>query len=814
MPSSILKYPRKASFSLAGFCAGLVVIAPLYVARGAADSIQTLATEDLPTVVLKDRNREIGKFKYLGSWIIPAKASWESVVTPSFDKSDRHIRLASSESRIMESPPRTIMQTDGGMAGMDVPWADNQVSMIAFRAISEYPRPAILQIDADGQISAYNNGRLLEGMPGARSRDYGFRFHVPVTLEKGPNIFCIKITSSNGPPRLRVSAIVDRSMELQMAWDEVESLLAEKIIPAGGNPTLRWNPLLDRLRVSVEVTDALGGGIVLKRDNMRNGGILRDGPRGLAQGLYKVTYNAGKETAAEYFIMGSPRAAFDGLKRELEKTNIPPGKVPLNVEALLRRGETLLVRENYNTDDQNWREKVIHALGGLADIAGMMGKGREDFARDIPGMHIRGFYSRIDGSKQFYRLFVPSTYDSAQGMPLLVIMPTPVLAKGRPFIESPFMAAHQTALLISKFAKRHGFAVLWPGYRNAPAGWTCEVTHADEVINIVEADYNIDKSRISVYGNCGGGYFAGCLASAYPGRFAAIAYDRAIFDRDIADLRKMPVHESLWHEALSPADRVIDNKQIKILVINDGSAEPGHGDIEWSEKFVERALAKRNDIKVSIEPPSEGSHQWNLVPRRWDMIFAWLGSCRNEAFNQEPSTFLREEGYAGPVADIFATPFIVVRGTSDAASGAHTDPVIEHIQKSYREHFHGAEPIIKNDREVTEQEVKDHSLILVGNPESNAIWKKLEKHIPIEVTTVALSIKGHQFYTNSAFLAIFEHPLNAGRHILTIGSFDLDTLGLVQNEDPCKASYDCRVFEPDSASKRTHTVIKLNTNNE
>lgn len=562
------------------------------------------------------------------------------------------------------------------------------------------------------------------------------------------------------------------------------------------------------------MTDVLKGGVVLKRDNMGNGGILRDGPRGLEHGLYKVIYKAGKETAGEYFIMGSPRAAFDGLKRKLEKSSIPSSGARLNVEALLRRGETLFSRASYDTDDQNWREKAIHALGSLADIADMAGKGREDFAKDIPGTHIRGFYSKIDGSKQFYRLFVPSTYDSARGVPLLVIMPTPVHAKGRPFIESPFMAAHQTALLISKFAKRHGFAVLWPGYRNAPEGRTCEVSHADEVIGIVERDYNIDKSRVSVYGNCGGAYFAGRLASAFPGRFAGIVYDRALFDREISELRGMSVHRSLWYEALSPADRVIENKQIKIFVLNDGSAEPGHGDISWSEKFVERARTKRNDVKVCIDPPSEGSQQWNLVSRRWDMIFAWLGSCKNETHSQEPSSFLREAGYAGPVADVFATPFIVVRGTADASAGAHIDPIIEHIQKSYREYFHGAEPVVKNDHEVTEQEIKNHSLVLIGNPASNAIWKKLEKHIPVEVTPVALSIKGHQFYTSSAFLAIFEHPLNAGRHILTIGSFDLDTLGLVQNADPCRASYDCHVFEPEGVSHRTHTISKFNTVSE
>jgi hypothetical protein len=111
---------------------------------------------------------------------------------------------------------------------------------------------------------------------------------------------------------------------------------------------------------------------------------------------------------------------------------------------------------------------------------------------------------------------------------------------------------------------------------------------------------------------------------------------------------------------------------------------------------------------------------------------------------------------------------------------------------------------------MTEQEIKDYSLILVGNPESNAIWRKLETLLPIKATPAALSIKGHQFFINSAFLAVFEHPMNAKRHVLTVGSYDLKHLGSIQKTDPCKAWYDCRVFEPVGVSYQTHIIPKLN----
>jgi hypothetical protein len=86
----------------------------------------------------------------------------------------------------------------------------------------------------------------------------------------------------------------------------------------------------------------------------------------------------------------------------------------------------------------------------------------------------------------------------------------------------------------------------------------------------------------------------------------------------------------------------------------------------------------------------------------------------------------------------------------------------------------------------------------------------METRLPITATPAALSIKGHQFSTNSAFLAIFEHPMNAKRRVLTIGSYDLEHLGSIRKADPCKAWYDCRVFEPMGAFYQTHIISKLN----
>jgi hypothetical protein len=766
----------------------------------------TFATANFPAILLKDKNREIEKYKFLGSWRIQGKADREDAVRLSIGRNGALIRIAAGESRLTGASAKIITQTDKNKPYEDVSWGDRQISVIAFRAISENPRPAILKIEADGNVSVCNNGKSAELIPGVKPHDYGSLFYAPLTLERGVNIVCLKITSRGGPPRLRLAAMLERAMDFRTAWESKGSLLAKRIIPTGvqGNaPALKWNSLLDKLRVSVEILDVLKNEVVLKKGNMTNGAILRDGPRELPEGLYKATYQARQESISEYFAVGPPKMVFESLKQELEKSNIATVEARLNIEAQLRRGETLVSRVNYNADAGIWQEKIMYTLESLASMLNMIRDGRQNISKDIPGLHVRSFRSKIDNSRQYYRLFVPSGYEPARGLPMLLMMPTPVNDKEKPFIESPFMASHRDAVKIGKFAEKHGFAVVWPGYRNVSGGWTCEATHVDEVITAIEKDYNIDKSRVSIYANCGGGYFAGRLHSVYQRRFAAIIYDKAVFDQSLETLRRLPEHLASWYETLSPANRIINNNQIKIFVFNDGTASPGHGDMEWSEMFVKNALEKRDDLKVHL----------GLRPLEipfWDMAFEWLAPIRNEKHDPELSGFLKEAGYEGPVAEVFSTPFMIVRGTTTNFPNAHVDSAIEHIKKSYRQQFHGAEPIVKDDHEMTEQELKNHSLILVGSPESNAIWKKMEALLPIRATPATLSIKGRQFSANSAFLAIFEHPMNAKRHVLTVGSYDLKHLGAIQRADPCKAWYDCRVFEPMGASYQTHIISKLN----
>ena len=764
---------------------------------------------DLPRMHLKGKKVDISVYKFIGSWELNPKSDWavfwKDLIKADFSSEVGSIKLVTSERLLANANSKTLTADSANAHFKTIIWKDEQVSVFAFRVISEKSQIAIVELDTDAQFAIYNNGTFAKEIRPSGDIELGVSVYVPVSIAKGDNTFVIKMLSHKRPPKMRVSMILDQSRDFQTAWEMNMGFLNRNIFPAGessGAPALKWDDVLERLAVSAEIHDCLTGNLVLKKENLKKGSVIRDGPNYLKEGLYKISYAAGETYAYEYFLIGSPRGTFENLKSMLASY---PGneESAINIEAQLKRGEILFARDNYDADNREWQEKVVYTLSSLAGFVKMMRDGAPDLSKGTPGLHIRGFISQIDHSKQFYRLYVPSAYTSDQGVPLLLIMPVPVAKRNWAFIESPNMASHRQALQMSKYAEIHGFAMLWPGYKNTPEGWSYETAHIDEVIRTVKRDYNIDESKISIYGMCGGGFFAGRLAAKYPKRFAAIIYDRAYIDGGIETIPNASDSMKYWHNAIAPSRKILNNINIKILVLNDGSMPEGHGEMKVSEQFLETALKSRTDIKYFLGRRPGGVELW-------DTIFGWLSNCKNENYSPTPENDLELYGYTGPIHEIFSTPFIVVEGTSTSAEGiTHIQDAMEALKEKYGRQFFRAGFVVKKDTEITDQDIKMHSLILIGNPRSNIVWDKLKAELPIKLEPNGLSIDGQAYPTASAFVAVSRNPVNNGNYILLIGAKELKHLTLTKSVDPTKATFDCCILEPHGEYHKRHIINTL-----
>jgi len=102
----------------------------------------------------------------------------------------------------------------------------------------------------------------------------------------------------------------------------------------------------------------------------------------------------------------------------------------------------------------------------------------------------------------------------------------------------------------------------------------------------------------------------------------------------------------------------------------------------------------------------------------------------------------KRPGLQGPIDDAFAERFLCVRGTGNALNpvvSAWAEANLRRFADEWRRHYHGYLPV-KNDTEVTEDDVRRSNLILFGDPGSNQWIAKVLPHLPLQWTPTELRL--------------------------------------------------------------------------
>ena len=787
------------------------------LASSAAEATKTVRLDGktvfIPETKLTQKSNPVESFLHIASWAGNTKALKINSPLCRIDPTNSSIIIDSAETLLENSTTKVV--TQGGMEAFlnSITWGKRQVTHIAFKITSDSRRSAVIEIYTNSDALLFQNGKLASAVSADDVRASGGRGYLPVTLARGENIINIKQYSIRGKPRFQLSVNLDYTQSLEAVWQSKNSLL-KKLIYSSGNPadpvTLDWDPNLSGFSVALVVRDVSTDKIVLQKERARRGMVTDDGDADFAPGVYEAVYRTrtGNESASELFLVGNPDDLFAGFQKALAQYN-PDLESKRDIDAQLRRARILLAENNHNVLDRIWQEKVAYTFSCLASFERKLKEGATNIAKDQPGLHIRGFASAEDGSDQFYRLFIPSTYKPGNPLPMLVI-PAARMANradnNRPFIEGPIIANHREAQLWAKYAEQHGFAVLWPGYRGAPDGYSYESVQMDEAIQAVEKDYNIDQHRISVYGTCSAGYNAGRLVGEYNNRFAALVYDLAVFDLSLGSIQSSPSLME-WYTTVNPSRHVIDNRNLKIFVLHDNSRSPGHGPQALTKDFLDRASETRGDVASQL------SEHPMPIAARMDMVFSWLTACKNEKPDDKRSNFLTKAGYTGPIMEIFATPLIVVEGTH--AQGSEQENVrnlVESIKTDYTKYFHGAQCMIKKDDEVTQDDIDTHSLILVGNSQCNSAWERLQPQLTMKMTPTEVMYGNNKLTGFLPFQAIVRHPTASDKYVLMIGAGDLRTLDQVTTGELFTAWYDGKLFSPDKIIGKLDSLHDVRNN--
>ena len=144
----------------------------------------------------------------------------------------------------------------------------------------------------------------------------------------------------------------------------------------------------------------------------------------------------------------------------------------------------------------------------------------------------------------------------------------------------------------------------------------------------------------------------------------------------------------------------------------------------------------------------------------------------------------KKHNLQGPIDDAFMDSFIFVRPTRqsnhpkiDEWANAELERVIEH----WRRHFRGYARV-KDDVNVTAEDIATSNLILWGDPSSNQFMGQISKRLPIPWGEDAIEAKDDRYDAeHHALIAIYPNPINPDRYVVLNSSFTFREFAYLNN---------------------------------
>jgi poly(3-hydroxybutyrate) depolymerase len=187
-----------------------------------------------------------------------------------------------------------------------------------------------------------------------------------------------------------------------------------------------------------------------------------------------------------------------------------------------------------------------------ADLLKALEAGKDPLLR-AKGDHQRHYWFEEAGEPMPYRVYVPTKWDGKSRLPMVLVL------HGNTRDHDYYFDRDEN--ILAKLAEKHGYLVATPmGYRPS-AGWgsmtarpgadparvrQSELSEKDtlHVLDRVTREYNVDASRIYLFGHSAGGAGTWHLGQKYPEKWAAIAASAAATRADgfpFERLKGMPV---------------------------------------------------------------------------------------------------------------------------------------------------------------------------------------------------------------------------------------------------------------------------------
>jgi hypothetical protein len=129
----------------------------------------------------------------------------------------------------------------------------------------------------------------------------------------------------------------------------------------------------------------------------------------------------------------------------------------------------------------------------------------------------------------------------------------------------------------------------------------------------------------------------------------------------------------------------------------------------------------------------------------------------------------KHHGQQGPIDDAFTSPFLCVRGTGKPwheTTEKYARENLERFQKEWSRYFRGELPV-KDDTEVTAEDIASRNLILFGDPSSNSLIEQVLPRLPLRWNAKTLQMGGKEYDSARHVPAlIYPSPLAMERYVV------------------------------------------------
>jgi len=152
---------------------------------------------------------------------------------------------------------------------------------------------------------------------------------------------------------------------------------------------------------------------------------------------------------------------------------------------------------------------------------------------------------------------------------------------------------------------------------------------------------------------------------------------------------------------------------------------------------------------------------------------AWAAVLPQKLLTERVRHLQKISGLQGPIDDAFLDSFLCVRGTGPAwheGTQKYAEESLTRFQEEWSKYMRGDLPV-KEDQDVTEEDIAGRHLVLFGDPSSNSLLAQVLDGLPLRWTKEQIQLGG-QTYSSAEHvpILIYPSPLTTNLRYIVINS--------------------------------------------